>query len=54
MAHVLRGVASGNLTRGTFDSSTNKASYLKVHIRPTASPAISWTDVSFQPGLEAR
>ena len=43
-----------NLTRGTFDSSTNKASYLKVLIRPIATPAISWTEVSFKPGLEAR
>jgi len=36
-----------NLTRGTFDSSNDEASYLKVLIRPAATPAITWTDESF-------
>ncbi len=40
-----------NLTRGAFDSSTNKASYLKVLIRPTATPAISWNELRFKVGL---
>ena len=43
-----------NLTRGTFNSSTNEASYLKVLIRPNAIPAISWTDVSFRPQVQER
>ena len=35
------GASPENLTRGTFDGSANKASYLKVLIRPTATPATS-------------
>ena len=54
MADVLRGVTVENLTRGTFNSSTNEASYLKVLIRPTATPAISWTDVPWKLGTGAR
>jgi hypothetical protein len=38
-----------NLTRGTFNSSGDQASYLKVLIRPTATPAMTWTDTPFRP-----
>jgi hypothetical protein len=43
-----------NLTRGTFDSSNDEASYLKVLIRPTATPAITWADASFKRQPAAR
>ena len=46
--------AAENLTRGTFDSSSKRASYLKVLVRPTATPAIYWADLQCSSSQDRR